>query len=99
MIEPPEVWLTFGLYIYQEFFSIHSELYDGFLFALEGLNSSEKHELLNFVRNTLSANHSNQYLIELWGKSGASDILVSDQMKVVYEVLLQATEASLELKG
>tara|TARA_B100000767_G_scaffold263827_1_gene278031 strand:- start:234 stop:530 length:297 start_codon:yes stop_codon:yes gene_type:complete len=96
MIEAPEVWLAFGMCIYQDFFSVHSEFYEGILFALEGLNNSEKHELLTFVRDTLRENPTNQYLVDLWGKSGASDILVSEQMKVVYEVLQSAIEASIQ---
>lgn len=96
MIEVPEVWFTFGMYIYQDFFSIHPEFYEGMLFALEGLNNAEKQELLIFVTDTLRENPSNQYLIDLWVKSGSSDILVSEQMSVVYEVLQTAIEASLQ---
>lgn len=96
MIEVPEVWLTFGMYIYQDFFAVHPELYEGIVFALEGLNTSEKYELLNFVSSTLRENPSNQDLIDLWVKSGASDILVSEQMKAVYEVLLKAIESSIQ---
>lgn len=96
MIEAPEVWLRFGLCIYEDFFAIHPEFYEGVRAALEGLNNLEKEELLNFVRNVLHENNTNQYLIDLWVKSGASDILVSDQMQVIYEVLLKAIEASIQ---
>lgn len=96
MIEVPEVWLKFGLYIYQDFFSVHPEFYEGILFALEGLNSSEKYELSDFVRSTLRENPSNQDLIDLWANSGASDILASDQMTVIYEVMLKAIESSIQ---
>ncbi len=96
MIEVPEVWLSFGVCIYQDFFSVHPEFYEGMLFALEGLNNSEKHELLIFIRDTLRENPTNQYLVDLWGKSGASDVLVSEQMKVIYEALFSAVEASIQ---
>ncbi|BFM13928.1 hypothetical protein R50073_01110 [Maricurvus nonylphenolicus] len=96
MIELREVWLKFGTCIYQDFFAIHSEFYDGILFALEGLSNSEKFELLNFVQSALRGNPSNQDLIDLWGKSGASDSLVSDQMSIIYEVILKAIEASIK---
>ncbi|MDP2523830.1 hypothetical protein Q8W30_14740 [Neptunomonas phycophila] len=87
-----EVWAAY----IPRFFAEHTDFYEGVQFALEGLNSSEKDELLTFIRSTLNQNQTNQYLIDLWFKSGASDALVSDQMKVVYEVLLQAIETSIE---
>ena len=96
MIEVPLVWLKFGLCIFQDFFAIHAEFYDGILFALEGLSSSEKYELLNFLQSTLRGNPSNQDLIDLWGMSGASDSLVSDQMSIIYEVILKAIVASIK---
>ncbi|GAB2524874.1 hypothetical protein [Microbulbifer agarilyticus] len=99
MTEVPEVWLRFGSCIYQDFFGIHPEFHEGILFALEGLNSSEKYELMSFVEHTLCENHRNQYLVDLWVESGASDVLVSDQMKAVYEALLQALEESVRLKS
>lgn len=91
-----EAWRKFGSCIYQDFFAIHPEFHEGILFALEGLSSSDKNELLNFVQNILRSNPSNQYLIDLWSKSEASDILVSDQMTVIYEVLLKAIETSIQ---
>lgn len=96
MIEVPKVWLAFGVCIYQDFFFVHSEFYEGILFALEGLNNSEKHELLTFVRSALHDNPTNQYLVNLWSKLDTSDILVCEQMKVVYEVLQSAIEASIQ---
>jgi len=96
VIEVPEVWLKFGLYIYQDFFSVHPGLYEGILFALEGLSSSEKYKLSDFVRSTLRENPSNQDLIDLWANSGASDVLASDQMTIIYEVMLKAIESSIQ---
>lgn len=75
---------------------MHPEFHEGILFALEGLSSSEKNELFNFVQSTLRQNPSNQYLIDLWSESGASDILISDQMTKVYEALLKAIEANIQ---
>lgn len=97
MIEIPKVWFKFGLCIYQDFFSVHPEFDEGILFALEGLESSEKHELISFIDHTLHTDPTNQYLIDLWGKSGASDILASDQMHNVYKALLEIIQASIKI--
>ncbi|WP_054114122.1 hypothetical protein [Marinagarivorans algicola] len=93
MIEIPEVWSKFGLYIYQDFFSEHPDFQEGISFALEGLSYSDKLGLASFIGQVLSENPSNQDLIDLWAESGASDILVSDQMNPVYKVMLDIVEA------
>ncbi|WP_045859567.1 hypothetical protein [Teredinibacter purpureus] len=99
MIDIPKVWLKFGLCIYQDFFSEHADFHEGILFALEGLSSSEKEMLMSFIRHVLNESPSNQDLINLWGKSGASDTLVSNQMNVIYEAMLEIIKLSANIES
>ena len=96
MIDVPEVWLKFGLNMYQDMFAEYEDFDDVVLAVLEALNDSEKSDLFTFIENTLRGNPSNQYLIDLWEKSGASDFLVSEHMPIVYEVILKAIGSSLQ---
>lgn len=84
--------------MYQDIFAEHEDFDDVVLAVLGALNESEKSELFAFIENTLRGNPSNQYLIDLWGKSGASDVLVSEHMPNVYEVILKAIDSSLKSK-
>lgn len=98
MIDVPKVWLKFGFNMYQDIFSEYQDFDEVVLAVLEALNASEKSELFDFIEDTLRGNPTDQYLIELWEKSGASDILVSEQMAIVYEVILKALETSIRKK-
>lgn len=84
--------------MYQDIFAEHEGFDDVVLAVLGALNESEKNELFAFIENTLRGNPSNQYLIDLWEKSGASDVLVSEHMPIVYGVILKAIDTSLQKK-
>ena len=84
--------------MYQDIFAEYEDFDGVILTALEALNDSENRELFTFIDNTLRGNPSNQYLIDLWVKSGASDVLVSEHMPIVYEVILKAIDGSLKNK-
>ena len=84
--------------MYQDIFAEYEDFDGVLLAAVEALNDSEKSELLAFIDNTLRGKPSNQYLIDLWIKSGVSDILVSEHMPIVYEVILKTIDGSLQNK-
>lgn len=67
----PEVWLSFGIFLHQDFIVMYPDFFSGVVEFAQGLSSAERYEFKTFISEVVSADLSKQELYDLWEKSGS----------------------------
>ncbi|TQV78895.1 hypothetical protein FKG94_12830 [Exilibacterium tricleocarpae] len=67
----PEVWISFGMFLHQDFISMYPDFFSGVIEFAQGLSPADRYEFKAFISEIVSGDLNKKELYELWEKSGS----------------------------
>lgn len=88
----PEIWLTFGMLIHQDFLLVHPDFFSGITDIAQGFSPAQRQEVHALLHEILSDKYNNTERVQFWNNSGASFSVLESEIVPWLEQVLEAVK-------
>ena len=81
----PDVWLSFGIFLHQDFLLMYPDFFSGILEFANSLPQSQREEFVLLISDLANSDMSKQEIYEFWNKSG-TQLIIDDLPKMFTEI-------------
>lgn len=65
----PEVWISFGMFLHQDYISMYPDFFSGVIEFAQGLSPADRNEFKHIISDAANGSLNKKELYELWEMS------------------------------